>query len=41
MDSSRIINYEDFPNIQYQIKGQDSKQYNLKIYQTEKILCML
>ena len=36
LDAPPVRNIEDYPNIQYQIKGQDSKQYNLKIYQTEK-----
>ena len=36
LDAPPVSNIEDYPNIQYQIKGQDSKQYNLKIYQTEK-----
>ena len=33
-----VRNIENYPNIQYQIKGQDSKQYISKIYQTAKTI---
>ena len=38
MYSSRIINYEDYPNIQYQIKGQDTKEYKFNICHDEKTI---
>ena len=36
LDAPPVRNLEDYPNIEYHIKGQDNKQYNIKIIQSEK-----
>ena len=41
LDAPPVRNIEDYPNIHYQIKGQDSKQYISKIYQTEKTIMFI
>jgi len=41
LDAPPAINFEDYPSIEYHIKGQDNKQYNIKIYQSEKSIIFL
>ena len=36
LDAPPVRNLEDYPNIECHIKGQDNKQYNIKIIQSEK-----
>ena len=36
LDALPVRNLEDYPNIEYHIKGQDNKRYNIKIIQSEK-----
>ena len=41
LDAPPVRNLEDYPNIEYHIKGKDNKQYNIKIYQSEKSVIFL
>jgi len=41
MCTSRTLNFEDYPNIIYQIKGKDEKEYNFKINQAEKTIMFI
>ena len=41
LDAPPVRNLEDYPNIEYHIKGQDNKQYNIIIYQSEKSIIFI
>ena len=41
MCTSRMLNFDDYPNIIYQIKGKDEKEYNFKIIQAEKTIMFI
>ena len=41
LDAPPVRNLEDYPNIEYHIRGKDNKQYNTKIYQSEKSIIFI